>query len=39
MCIADTRAMPSFTPLAFTIAATSSVIRTNSCRFLVSNQR
>jgi len=30
MCIADTSTIPSCTPLFFTIAATSSVIRTNS---------
>ena len=39
MCIADTSTIPSFTPLLFTIAATSSVIRTNSCRAGVVNQR
>ena len=31
--------MPSRMPLFFTIAATSSVIRTNSWRFFVLNQR
>ena len=39
MCIADTSAVPSFTPLFFTIAATSSVMRMNSCRCFVLNRR
>ena len=39
MCIAETSAMPSLTPLFFTIAATSSVMRTNSWRCVVSNHR
>ena len=39
MCIADTSTMPSFTPLFLTMAATSSVMRMNSCRFSVLNQR
>ena len=39
MCIADTSAMPSCTPLFLTIAATSSVMRMNSWRSLVLNQR
>src|SRR5688572_4833897 len=39
MCMADTRTMPSFTPLFFTTEATSSVIRMNSCRFFVLNHR
>src|SRR5262245_6430837 len=39
MCIADTRTIPSFTPLVFTTEATSSVMRMNSCRFFVLNQR
>src|SRR6266542_2173753 len=39
MCIAETSTMPSATPLLFTIAATSSVMRMNSWRFLVLNQR
>src|SRR6187551_2541524 len=39
MCMAETSTMPSFTPLFFTAAATSSVMRMNSWRFLVLNQR
>ena len=39
MCIAETSTMPSFTPLFCTIAATSSVMRMNSWRVLVLNQR
>ena len=39
MCIAETSTIPSVTPLFFTIAATSSVMRTNSCCFFVLNQR
>src|SRR5215204_2510535 len=39
MCMADTRTKPSLTPLFVTAAATSSVMRTNSCRFLVLNHR
>src|SRR4051794_36079656 len=39
MCIAETRTIPSVTPLLPTIPATSSVIRMNSCRFLVVNHR
>ena len=34
MCIADTSTVPSVTPLAFTIAAISSVMRMNSWRCL-----
>ena len=37
--IAETSTVPSVTPLVFTIAATSSVIRMNSWRFFVLNQR
>src|SRR5262249_60649146 len=39
MCIADTRTMPSLTALFSTMAAMSSVMRMNSCRFFVVNQR
>jgi hypothetical protein len=39
MCIAETSAMPSRTPLALTMEATSSVMRTISCRVFVWNQR
>jgi hypothetical protein len=39
MCIAETSASPSPAPLAFTTAATSSVMRMNSCRAFVLNQR
>ena len=39
MCMADTSTMPSRTPLALTIAATSSVMRTISRRCFVWNQR
>src|SRR3954447_15458034 len=39
MCIADTSTMPSVTPLFLTIAATSSVMRTISCRRFVLNHR
>src|SRR4051812_48549068 len=39
MCMAETSTMPSFTPLLLTIAETSSVMRMNSCRFEVVNQR
>ena len=39
MCIAETSTIPSRMPLFFTIAATSSVMRMNSCGVLVLNQR
>jgi hypothetical protein len=39
MCIAETSTMPSSMPLFFTIAAISSVMRTNSWCFFVLNQR
>jgi hypothetical protein len=39
MCIAETSTIPSSIPLFFTIAAISSVMRTNSWRFFVLNQR
>src|SRR5688500_3326768 len=39
MCIADTSTIPSATPLFLTTAATSSVMRMHSWRFLVLNQR
>src|SRR5687767_7369976 len=39
MCMADTRTMPSLTPLLATTDATWSVMRMNSCRVLVLNQR
>ena len=39
MCIAETSTVPSLTPLFCTIAAISSVMRMNSCRFFVLKQR
>ena len=39
MCIAETRTMPSFTPLFCTLSATGSVILTYSRCFAVLNQR
>src|SRR6187399_2551642 len=39
MCMADTSTIPSRTPLFSTMAATWSVMRTNSWRALVLNQR
>jgi hypothetical protein len=39
MCMAETSTVPSLTPLLFTMSATSSVMRTNSCRFAVLNHR
>src|SRR5262245_66502853 len=39
MCIADTRTIPSWMPLAEAIRSTSSVMLTSSRRSFVSNQR